>query len=82
MELDGTHQLLSYAYDVNTLGGRVSTVQKKEGTLLFVRKETGIEVNTDKTNYMVMSENQNAGRSHIVESDNISFEKEEAFKYF
>ena len=27
-------------------------------------KETGLEVNADKTNYKVMSRDQNAGRSH------------------
>jgi len=30
---------------------------------------------------MVMSRNQNAGRSHNMKIDNISFERVEAFKY-
>ena len=41
----------------------------------------GLEVNADKTKYMVMSEDQNAGRSHNVKIGNSSFERVEEFKY-
>ena len=44
-------------------------------------KETGLEVNTDKTKYMVMSRDQNAGQSHSVKYDNSSLERVEKFKY-
>ena len=44
-------------------------------------KETGIEVNADKTKYMVMSRDQNTGRSHNMKTDNSSFERVEEFKY-
>ena len=44
-------------------------------------KEIGLEVNADKTKYMVMSRDQNAGRSHSIKTDNISFERVEDFKY-
>ena len=37
-------------------------------------QETGLEVNVDNTKYMVMSRDQNAGRSHSVKTDNSSFE--------
>jgi hypothetical protein len=36
---------------------------------------TGLEVNADKTEYMVMSQDQNAGRSHNINIDNSSFER-------
>jgi hypothetical protein len=42
---------------------------------------TGLEVNADETKYMVMYRDQNAGRSHITKTDNISFERVEHFKY-
>jgi hypothetical protein len=32
--------------------------------------------------YLVMSRDQNARRSHIIEIDNISFERFDEFKYF
>jgi len=41
----------------------------------------GLEVNDDKTNYMVMSRDQNAGRSHSIKTDNSSFERVEEFRY-
>jgi hypothetical protein len=44
-------------------------------------KEIGLEVNADKTKHMVMSRDQDARRSHIVKTDNSSFERVEEFKY-
>ena len=55
MKLDGTHQLLVYADDVNIMGGSVHTVKENAGALIVASKEIGIEVNADKTKYMVMS---------------------------
>ena len=43
--------------------------------LVVVTKENGLEVNADKTKYMIMSRDQNAGRSHSMKTDNIFFEK-------
>jgi hypothetical protein len=42
----------------------------------------GLEVNADKTKYMVMSWDQNAGRSHNIKIDNSLFERVEQIKYF
>jgi len=41
----------------------------------------GMEVNADKTKYMVMSRDQNAGRIQSVRIDNSTFERVEEFKY-
>ena len=38
-------------------------------------------MNADKTKYMVMSRDQNAGRSHNIKIDNSSFERVEEFRY-
>ena len=61
MKLNGTHQLLAYADDVNILGGSVDTVKGNGEALAVASMETGQEVNADKSNYMVMSQYQNAG---------------------
>ena len=47
--------------------------------VLVASKEDGIEVNSDKTNYMVMSRVQITEISHniLVDIDNISFENVE-----
>jgi len=81
LKLNGTHQLLVYADDVNILGGSVHTVKENVKALIVASKETGLEVNADKTKYMVMSRNQNAGQSHSMKIDNSSFERVEELKY-
>jgi len=43
-------------------------------------KEIGLEGNADKTKYMVMSRDQNAGRSHSLKNDSSAFEMVEEFK--
>jgi len=81
LKLNGTRQLLVYADDVIMLGGRVHyTKEKMEASV--DSKETGLEVNADKAKYMVMSPDQNAGRSRNIKIDNSSFETAEQFKYF
>jgi len=47
LKLNGTHQLLVYADDVNVLGGSVHTVKVNPGALVVASKEIGLEVNAD-----------------------------------
>ena len=44
-------------------------------------REIGLEVNADKTKYMVVFQDQNAGRINSVRIDNSTFERVEEFKY-
>jgi hypothetical protein len=55
--------------------------KKNSETLVVTTNETGLEVNADKTKCMVMSRDQNAGRSHSIKIDNGSFARVEEFKY-
>ena len=80
MKLNGKHQLLVYA-DENILGRRICTVKENAYALVVASKEIGLEVNADKTKYMVMSRDQNAGRSDSMEIDISSFESVEELKY-
>jgi hypothetical protein len=43
---------------------------------------TGLKGNADKTKYMVISRDQNAGQCHNMKIDNSSFERVEQLKYF
>ena len=81
LKLNDTHQLLTYADDVNILGGSVHTVEENAETLIVAAKEIGLEVNADKTKDMIMSRDQNARRSHSVKIDKSSIERVEEFKY-
>ena len=65
MKLNGTHQLLVYADDVNILGGSIHTVKKNTEGLFVASKEIGLEVNADKTKYIVMSRDQKTERSNV-----------------
>ena len=71
----------AYADDVNILGGSVHTVKENEEALVVSTKENGLEVNADRTKYMIMSRDQNAGRRHSMKIDNSSIERVEKFKY-
>jgi hypothetical protein len=49
LKLNGTHQLLSYADDVNLLGDNIDTINENTETLTDASKEVGLEVNVEKT---------------------------------
>jgi hypothetical protein len=49
LKLNGTHQLLAYADDVNLLGDNIDTINKNTETLMDASKEVGLEVNVEKT---------------------------------
>jgi hypothetical protein len=53
LKLNGTNQLLVYADGVNILGGSVITIKENAEALVVATKEIGLEVNVDKTKYMV-----------------------------
>ena len=71
----------SVVHNVNILGGSVHTVKENAKALVVATKEIGLEVNADKTKYLVMSRDRNVGRGHSVKTDNSSIERVEAFKY-
>ena len=69
------------ADDVKILGGSAHTVKENAEALLVATREIGLEVNADKTKYMVMFRDRNAGRGHSVKIDNSSIERVVEFKY-
>jgi hypothetical protein len=81
LKVNGTHRPLVYVDDVNILGVRVHTIKKKTKALVVTSKKMGLEGNADKTKYMIMFPDQNAGRSYSTRIDNSSFESVEQFKY-
>ena len=55
MKLNGTHQLLVYADDVNILGGSIHTLKGNAEALVVATRKIGLEGSADKTKYMAMS---------------------------
>jgi hypothetical protein len=66
LKLNGTHQLLAYADDVNIVGENTDTVKKNTEAVLDGSKEFGLEANPEKTKYMLMSCSQKIGQKHSI----------------
>ena len=63
------------------MGGSIRAVKENAEALVVAAKEIGLEVNADKTQYMVVSGDQNAGRSYSIKIDNSCFRRVEHVKY-
>jgi hypothetical protein len=81
LKLNGTHQLLAYADDVNLLGYNIDTVKKYTETLNDASKEAGLEINAKKTKYMLLPRHQNVGQNRDIRTANRSFENVSQIKY-
>jgi len=63
------------------LDGSVHIINKNTETLVVVSKKTALKVNAEKTKYVVMSREKNAGQNYNIIRDSKSFERVEQLKY-
>jgi hypothetical protein len=63
LKLNETHQLLAYADDVNLLGDNIDSIQKNTETLINASKDLGLEINIEKTKYMLLPCHQKRSKS-------------------
>jgi hypothetical protein len=79
--LDGKHQLLVYANNINMLGKNISTMKRKTEALLEANRDVDLEVNTENIKYIAACHHQNVGKNHSSLIANKSFENMAKFKY-
>jgi hypothetical protein len=65
---------------VNLLGDNIDTIKKNTETSVNASKEDGLEVNTERTKYMLLSRHQNAGQSREINVRHRPFENVARFK--
>jgi hypothetical protein len=66
---------------VNLLGDNVDTVEKNTENLIDASKEVGLEINVEKTKYMLLSRHQNAGQNRGIKIANRSLKNVSHLKY-
>jgi hypothetical protein len=60
----------------------IDTINKNTITVIDAGKEADLEVNAEKTKYMLLSHHENEGRNHDIKIANRSFETVAPCKYF
>jgi hypothetical protein len=63
------------------LGDILNAIKEHTETLLVASRDTGLEINAEKTKYMIMSRHPNSGQNHNIRIANESFENVAKFKY-
>jgi hypothetical protein len=75
------HIASGLANDVTLLGDNIGTIKKNIETLIDASKEVGLEINVEKTKYMLQSRHQNVRQNRDIKIANRSFENVSQFKY-
>jgi hypothetical protein len=66
-------------FELNLLWYNINTIKQTTTHLINTRKEAGLEINAEKTKYILMSHHQNAGQNHDIM---IAFEKSDKVQIF
>ena len=78
--MNGTHQVLTYADDVNLIGDDMRTTESNADLLLNACKDIGLAVNTRKTKYMEAGRHPGMTENEHIRIGSNSFGKVNNFK--
>jgi hypothetical protein len=68
--------------DINFLGCSINTIKENTDTILEASRDVGLEINAEKTKYMIMSSHPKSGQNQNIRIVGESFENMTEFKYF
>jgi hypothetical protein len=63
------------------LGDSINIIKENKETLIEASRDTGLEINAEKTKYMIMPCHPNSGQNQNIRIDDESFENVAKFKY-
>ena len=78
--MNGTHQVLTYADDVNLIGD-IRTIERNADVLLNACKDIGLAVITGKTKHMEIGRHPGMVANEHIRINSNSFEKVKSFKF-
>jgi len=72
---------LVYGDNINLLGDSINTITEKTEVLLESRNDVGLEINAEKTKYMIISRHQHSGQNQNIRVASESFVSVAKFKH-
>ena len=79
--MNGTHQILAYADDVNLIGYDIRTIERNADVSLNAFKDISVAVDTGKIKYMEVARHRGLMANEHIRISGNSYEKVKTFKY-